>query len=126
MLLASGRMAASAKGHSRSERASSLEKKRSDDRNDFVRKFLMEGQFALGQSLDSNIWQSCHGLDFGARARRRLITVDDQRRPTRLLRQAEKALAACDPIQVPAGKPYRSVPRPARTCHGKFGREAVT
>src|ERR1700752_2819888 len=101
MLLASGRMVASAQRRSRAERASSLDKKRSDDRGDFVRKFLMEGQFALGQSLDLNIWQSCHGLDFGARARRRLIAVDDQRRLTPLLHQADKAIAACDPIQVP-------------------------
>ena len=68
-------MIASAKGHNRAERACFLEKKRSDDRNDFVRKFLMKGQFALGQSLDLNIWQSCHGLDFGARARRRVIAA---------------------------------------------------
>ena len=68
-------MAASAKGHNQAERASFLEKKRSDDRNDFVRKFLMKGQFALRQSLDLNIWQSCHGLDFGARPCRRLITA---------------------------------------------------
>ena len=68
-------MVASAKGHNRAERACSLEKKRSDDRDDLVRKFLMEGHFALGQSLDLNVWQSCHGLDFGARARRRLIAA---------------------------------------------------
>src|SRR5258705_11201548 len=47
----SGQMAASAKGHNQAERASFLEKKRSDDRNGFVRKFLMKVQ-ALGQSLD--------------------------------------------------------------------------
>jgi hypothetical protein len=69
-------MVASSKGHNRAERACFLEKKRSDERNDFVRKFV-EGQFALGQSLDLNVWQSCHGLDFGARPCRRLITVDD-------------------------------------------------
>ena len=45
-------MVASTTGQSRTERACSLDKKRSDDRGDFVRKFLMEGQFALGQSLD--------------------------------------------------------------------------
>jgi hypothetical protein len=52
----SGQMVASAKGHNRAERACFLEKKRSDERNDFVRKFV-EGQFALGQSLDLNVWQ---------------------------------------------------------------------
>jgi hypothetical protein len=82
----------------------------------------MKGQFALGQSLDLNIWQSCHGLDFGARPCRRLITVDDQRRLPRLLHQAEEAIAVCDPIQVSADKPYRSMPCPARARHGKFSR----
>jgi hypothetical protein len=77
MLSESGPMVASAKGHNRTERACFLEEKRSDDRNDFVRKFLMKGQFALGQSLDLNIWQNCHGLDFGTLPCRRLITVDD-------------------------------------------------
>jgi hypothetical protein len=42
-------------------------------RNDFVRKFVMEGKFAHGQWLDSNIGHSWQGLDFGARARKRLI-----------------------------------------------------
>jgi hypothetical protein len=70
-------MVASAKGHNRVERACFLEKKRSDDRNDIVRKFLMKGQFALWQSLDLNIWRSCHGLDFGVRPCRCRITADD-------------------------------------------------
>jgi hypothetical protein len=45
----SGQMIASAKGHSRAERACFLEKKRSDDRNDFVRKFFMKGQLPLAK-----------------------------------------------------------------------------
>jgi hypothetical protein len=71
----SGQMVASAEGHNRAERARFLEKKRSDDRSDFVRKFLHEKTVAPGQPLDLNIWQSCRGLDFGARARRRLIAA---------------------------------------------------
>jgi len=47
----SGQMGASAKGHNR-VRACILEKKRSDDRSDVVRKFLVKGQFSLLQSLD--------------------------------------------------------------------------
>src|ERR1700747_2144749 len=78
-------MVASARGHSRA-RACFLEKKRSDDRNDVVRKFLMKGQFALRQSRDLNIWQSCHGLDFGAPPCRRFITVG----PAAGLRHAER------------------------------------
>jgi hypothetical protein len=72
----SGQMVASAKGNNRAERACFLEGKRSDDRSDFVWKFLMKEQFAVGQSLDLNIWQSWHGLDFSARPCRSLITVD--------------------------------------------------
>jgi hypothetical protein len=75
MLLASGRMVASAKGHNRAEKACSFEKKRSDDRDNLVRKFHMKEHFTLGQSLDLNVWQNCNGLDFGARARRRLIAI---------------------------------------------------
>jgi hypothetical protein len=44
-------MVASAKVHNRAERACSLEKKRPDNRNDFVRRFFMERQFTLGQSI---------------------------------------------------------------------------
>jgi hypothetical protein len=44
-------MVASAKGRNRAERACFLEKKRSDDRDDFVGKFLMKGQLPLGNRL---------------------------------------------------------------------------
>jgi hypothetical protein len=77
MWSAISRMFALAKGRNRADRARSLEKKRSDNRNDFVREFLVDGQFALGQSLDSNVWQGWQGLDLGARARRHLVSVDD-------------------------------------------------
>jgi hypothetical protein len=43
------------------ERACFLEKKRSDDRNDLVRKFRMEGRSALGKSLELNVRRSCRG-----------------------------------------------------------------
>jgi hypothetical protein len=45
----SGQMIASAKGHYQAERACFLEKKRSDDRNDVVRKFLKTGHLRVNE-----------------------------------------------------------------------------
>src|SRR6267154_5857857 len=56
------------------------------ERNGRMTETTSSGNSPCRDSLPlGNIWQSCHGLDFGARARRRLIAVDDECRPTRLL-----------------------------------------